>query len=164
MVQLNQTSWQEFTLSNVLETLAYAPMNLKIDANPILQYTFPKDLEPGSVINYHIQYGFKSIKWTGIISSAVDNTIMVRLGEGPFRGFTAKHQFVQDDSMTVCYDTMSFQGFTTIPEATFAEIIAKTSIVYGIFARKDTRDIMMSMESQKKTQSFEALDQSATAG
>ena len=66
--------------------------------------------------------------------------------------------------MTACYDEMRFQGFTDIPEETFAEIIDKTNIVYGIYSRKDTRDVMLAYEAQKKTQSIEALDQSATAG
>lgn len=164
MVQLSQTSWQEYSLPNVMETLQYAPMNLQISKNPILHYTFPRELVPGSSVNYNIQCGFKSIKWTGIISSVNENKITVRLGNGPFRGFTANHQFVSEDSLTACYDEFSFQGFTTIPEETFAAIISKASVVYGINARKDTRNLILAMESQKKTQSFEALDQSATAG
>ena len=36
--------------------------------------------------------------------------------------------------------------------------------MYGIYARKDTRDMMLAYEAQKKTQSIEALEQSATAG
>ena len=59
---------------------------------------------------------------------------------------------------------MSFQGFTSIPEEVFAEIINKASIVFAIPSRKDTRDGMLAYEAQKKTQSIEALDQSATAG
>ncbi len=164
MVQLSQTSWQEFSLPNVLETLQYAPMNLEIGATPVLHYTLPRELTQGASVNYHIQCGFKSIKWTGIISSVNENKITVRLGEGPFRGFTASHEFVSEGHMTACYDEFSFQGFTTIPEEVFSAIISKASVVYGIFARKNTRDIMMSFESQKKTQAFEALDQSATAG
>ncbi len=147
-----------------METLQYAPMNIQIGKSPILHYTFPKEMVPGSSVNYTIQCGFKSIKWTGIISSVNDNKVTVRLGNGPFRGFTASHQFVSEDSMTACYDEFSFQGFTTIPEETFAAIISKTSVTYSINARKDARNIIMAIESQKKTQAFEALDQSATAG
>lgn len=147
-----------------METLQYAPMNLQIGANPILHYTFPKELVAGASVNYYIQCGFKSIKWTGIISSVNDNKVTVRLGNGPFRGFTASHQFVSEDSLTVCYDDFSFQGFTTIPEETFAAIINKASVVYGINSRKDSKNIILAIESQKKTQAFEALDQSATAG
>jgi hypothetical protein len=66
--------------------------------------------------------------------------------------------------MTACYDEFSFQGFTNIPEETFASIMANASVVYGIYARKDTRDIVLSVESQKKTQAFESLDLGATAG
>jgi len=164
MVQFSQTSWQEFSLPNVLETLRYAPMNLSISTTPLFHYTLPSELAPGAVVNYHIQYGFKAIKWTGIVSSFADNKLTVRLGDGPFRGFTASHQFVSEGVMTACYDEFSFQGFTTIPEDVFSGIIAKANLVYGIYARKNTRDIMLAVEAQKKTQSLESLDQSATAG
>ncbi|MCQ2062108.1 MAG: SRPBCC family protein [Fibrobacter sp.] len=147
-----------------METLQYAPLNLTIGKNPILHYTLPKELESGALVKYHIQFGLKTINWTGIISSVSDNQVTVRLGEGPFRGFTASHRFVSEGNITGCYDEFSFQGFTTIPESTFADIMANASVVYGIFARKSTREIMLAYETQKKTQAFEALDQSATAG
>jgi hypothetical protein len=139
-------------------------MNLAISKTPLFHYTLPSELAPGASVNYHIQCGFKAIKWTGVISSFTDNKVTVRLGEGPFRGFTASHQFVSEGTMTACYDEFSFQGFTTIPEEVFADIIAKANLVYGIYSRKDTRDIVLAVEAQKKTQVFETLDQSATAG
>lgn len=164
MVQLTQTSWQEFSLPNIMETLCYAPMNVKIGKNPILHFTLPTSLTPGAIISYHIQCGFKSIKWTGMISSVSnENKLTVRLNEGPFRGFTASHQFVSEGHMTACYDEFAFQGFTTIPENIFAAIIAKTSVIYDIYSRKATRDVKLAYEAQKKTQEFTALDQSATA-
>ena len=55
-------------------------------------------------------------------------------------------------------------GEEDIPEEVFAEIIDRANIVYDIYSRKDTRDVMLAYEAQKKTQSIEALDQSATAG
>ena len=164
MVQFSQTSWQEFSLPNVLETLQYAPLNLTIGKNPLLHYTLPKELEAGATIKYQLQYGFKVIRWTGIISSIKDNSITVRLDQGPFRGFTANHKFVSEGHMTACYDELSFQGFTTVPEETFAEIVSNANLVYGIFARKAARDVYLAVESRKKTQSFDALDIGATAG
>ena len=164
MVQFSQTSWQEFSLPNVLETLQYAPLNLTIGKNPLLHYTLPKELEAGATIKYQLQYGFKVIRWTGIISSIKDNSITVRLDQGPFRGFTASHKFVSEGHMTACYDELSFQGFTTVPEETFAEIVSNANLVYGIFARKAARDVYLAVESRKKTQSFDALDIGATAG
>jgi len=164
MVQLSQTSWQEFSLPNVLETLKYAPLNLTIGKAPLLHYIFPKELTSGASIKYQLQYGFRVIRWTGVISSVKDNQVTVRLGQGPFRGFTASHKFVSEGHLTACYDDFSFQGFTNIPEDVFANIITNASIVYAIFARKDTRDVMLSVETQKKTQSFGALDIGATAG
>lgn len=164
MVQFSQTSWQEFSLPNVLETLQYAPLNLTIGKSPLLHYIFPKELAAGATIKYQLQFGFRVIRWTGIISSVKDNQVTVRLGQGPFRGFTASHKFVPEGHMTACYDEFSFQGFTNIPEETFASIMANASVVYGIYARKDSRDIVLSVESQKKTQAFESLDLGATAG
>ncbi|MBR4915921.1 MAG: hypothetical protein IKZ45_02420 [Fibrobacter sp.] len=164
MVQFSQTSWQEFSLPNVLETLRYAPLKLTIGESPLLHYIFPKELTAGAAIKYQLQYGLRVIRWTGIISSVKDNQVTVRLGQGPFRGFTASHKFVSEGHMTACYDELSFQGFTNIPEDVFAGIIAGASLVYGIFARKDTRDIVLAVESQKKTQAFESLDMGATAG
>ena len=164
MVQFSQTSWQEFSLPNVLETLQYAPLNLTIGKSPLLHYVFPKELAAGASIRYQLQNGLRVIRWTGIISSVKDNQITVRLGQGPFRGFTASHKFVSEGHMTACYDEMSFQGFIGIPEDAFAGIIANANLVYGIFARKDTRDVMLAIESQKKTQAFESLDMGATAG
>ena len=164
MVQFSQTSWQEFSLPNVLETLQYAPLNLTIGKEPVIHFTFPKELVAGASIRYHIQCGFRAINWTGVISAVNDNQVTVRLGQGPFRGFTAKHHFVTEGHMTACYDELSFQGLIGIPEDVFAGIIASASLVYGIFARKDTRDIVLAVESQKKTQAFESLDLGATAG
>jgi hypothetical protein len=164
MVQFSQTSWQEFSLPNVLETLQYAPLNLTVGKEPKLHYIFPKELNAGATVKYQLQYGFRVIRWTGIISSVKDNQITVRLGQGPFRGFTASHKFVAEGHMTACYDELSFQGLIGIPEDVFAGIIAGASLVYGIFARKDTRDIVLAVESQKKTQAFESLDLGATAG
>ena len=94
MVQFSQTSWQEFSLPNVLETLQYAPLNLTIGKSPLLHYIFPKELAAGATIKYQLQFGFRVIRWTGIISSVKDNQVTVRLGQGPFRGFLFSHKFV----------------------------------------------------------------------
>ena len=50
-------------------------MNLSISTTPLFHYTLPSELVPGAVVNYHIQYGFKAIKWTGIVSSFADNKL-----------------------------------------------------------------------------------------
>lgn len=148
----------------MLETLRYAPMSISIKTQSILYYTLPMALEPGEIVNYHIQCGFKSLKWTGIISAVNENKITVRLGNGPFRGFNAKHEFVADCNLTACYDEMSFQGFTEFPENTFADIVKSVNIIYAISARKDARNVLQAIQNQKQTQSFGALDLSATAG
>ena len=69
MVQFSQTSWQEYTLANMLETMRYAPMNVTIDKNPVIHYTLPKALEAGEIVRYTVVVGFRKISWTGKISS-----------------------------------------------------------------------------------------------
>ena len=164
MVQYSQTSWQEYTLANLLETMRYAPMNVTIGKVPVIHYTLPQAIEAGETVRYTVMVGFRKISWTGRISAINNGKIMVRLDKGPFRGFNASHMFTDEGNLTACYDEFSFQGFTNIPEETFASIMASASVVYAIFARKDTRDIVLSVESQKKTQAFESLDLGATAG
>jgi ligand-binding SRPBCC domain-containing protein len=144
--------------------MRYAPMNMTIGKNPVVHYTLPQALEAGEIVRYAVVVGFRKVTWTGRISAINNGKIMVRLEKGPFRGFNASHQFVDEGNLTGCYDEFSFQGFTTIPEDVFSGIIAKANLVYGIYARKNTRDIMLAVEAQKKTQSLESLDQSATAG
>lgn len=165
MVQFSQTSWQEYTLANMLETMRYAPLNLTIGSTPIVHYTLPKVLEAGEVVTYNVVAGFKKISWTGVVSSVKENKIMVRLNQGPFRGFTASHEFIAEGSLCACYDEMSFQGFSdALPENVFAQLMAKAGIVYGVVSRKAAREIIDAIEAKKQTQSFEALNQAATAG
>lgn len=165
MVQMSQTSWQEFSLANVKETLSYAPMNLTLGASPILHYTLPKEIAAGETIKYTLVAGFQVISWTGIIGAvSEDGKLMVRLGEGPFRGFTATHFFESEGSLTACHDEFTFQGITDIPEKSFEAIIQKANVVYAIESRKDTREIILAHEAKKQTQTFESLESSATAG
>lgn len=165
MVQLSQTSWQEFTLANVKESLTYAPMNMAIDSNPILYYTLPKELVSGEKIKYTLVIGFKIISWTGIVSAInEEGKLMVRLDEGPFRGFTATHLFETEGSLTACHDEFTFQGITEIPEKSFESLMQKAHIVYAIESRKDAREIILAHEAKKQTQTFESLESSATAG
>lgn len=167
MVQFSQTSWQEYSLSNVLETLSYVPMRVSINAQPVLYYALPKKLAQGEIIRYTLVVGFNKVRWTGVISAFNSNSdmqITVRLDKGPFRGFTAKHQFEFDGKITSCRDEMSFQGFSDFAEEDFAPLMKKAMLVYAIPSRIEARDIILSVESKRQTQSFEALDQSATAG
>ena len=88
----------------------------------------------------------------------------MRLGEGPFRGFTAKHTFDSVKGITTCFDDMTFQGCKDFAEDTFSIVMASASMVYAIQAREMAREQIALVEAKKKTQAFEALDQSATAG
>ncbi|MCQ2097036.1 MAG: hypothetical protein MJY87_03715 [Fibrobacter sp.] len=151
-------------MANVLETIRFAPMNLTIGKSPVIHYTLPKTLEAGEIVKYVVMVGFKKISWTGIIAASTESKVTVRLNEGPFRGFNAVHQFVSEGNLTTCYDKFSFQGFNVFPEETFAEIMDKASIVYAIPSRKAAREIYMAVEAKKQTQSFESLDNAATAG
>lgn len=148
----------------MLETMRYSPMNLTMGTNPILHYTLPKQLESGETVRYTVMVGFKKISWTGLISAINNGKIMVRLDKGPFRGFTATHEFIDEGNMTACYDEFSFQGFSDFPEETFSKVMASASIVYAVTSRKDAREAILAIESKKKTQGFTAIDQAATAG
>ena len=164
MVQYSQTSWQEYTLANMLETMRYAPMNVTIGKSPVVHYTLPKAIEAGEIVRYTVVVGFRKICWTGRISAINKGKIMVRLDKGPFRGFNASHEFVDEGNLTACYDDFSFQGFSEFPEEAFAKVMDNASIVYAVASRKDARDTLAAIESKKQTQGFSAIDQSATAG
>lgn len=164
MVQYSQTSWQEYTLANMLETMRYAPMNVTIGKNPVVHYTLPKAIEAGEIVRYTVVVGFRKICWTGRISAINKGKIMVRLDKGPFRGFNASHEFVDEGNLTACYDDFSFQGFSEFPEESFAKVMDNASVVYAVASRKDARDTLAAIESKKQTQGFSAIDQSATAG
>lgn len=164
MVQYSQTSWQEFSISNLMESLCYAPMNVNVGKTPVLHYVFPKELAAGEIVRYRLVVGFKTLSWTGIVSAVTGTKVTVRLEKGPFRGFNATHEFVDEGNLTACYDSFSFQGFSDIPEEDFAALMQKASLVYAIFSRKDAKDLIMAVEAQKKTQIFEALDSAASAG
>lgn len=164
MVQFSQTSWQEYSLANVLETLRFAPMNLTIGKTPVIYYTLPKSLDQGEIVKYTVVAGFKKITWTGIIAASSENKVTVRLEKGPFRGFNATHQFSSEGNLTSCNDTFSFQGFNDFPEEVFDDLMEKAGMVYAIASRKAAREIILAVESKKQTQSFEALDNAATAG
>ena len=164
MVQYSQTSWQEYTLANMLETMRYAPMNVTIGQSPVVHYTLPKAIEAGEIVRYTVVVGFRKICWTGRISAINKGKIMVRLDKGPFRGFNASHEFVDERNLTACYDDFSFQGFSEFPEEAFAKVMDNASVVYAVASRKDARDTLAAIESKKQTQGFSAIDQSATAG
>lgn len=164
MVQYSQTSWQEYTLANMLETMRYAPMNVTIGKFPVIHYTLPKAIEAGEIVRYTVVVGFRKISWTGRISAINKGKIMVRLDKGPFRGFNASHEFVDEGNLTACYDDFSFQGFSEFPEEAFAKVMDNASVVYAVASRKDARDTLAAIESKKQTQGFSAIDQSATAG
>ncbi len=170
MVQFSQTSWQNGSLADTLDIMRYAPMTLTVGVNAVLYYTLPKTIESGEFIRYTIVAGFRKVSWTGIIGAVNTSDsnrefeIAVRLGEGPFRGFTAKHKFNSENGITTCIDDMTFQGCKDFAEDTFSIVMASARMVYAIPARAMAREQIAFVEAKKKTQAFEALNQSATAG
>lgn len=170
MVQFSQTSWQNGSLADTLDIMRYAPMTLTVGTNAVLFYTLPKNIESGEFIRYTIVAGFRKVSWTGIIGAVNTSDsnrnfeIAVRLGEGPFRGFTAKHKFECINDMTTCFDELSFQGCKDFAEDTFSIVMATARMVYAFPARSMAREQIAFVEAKKKTQAFEALNQSATAG
>jgi hypothetical protein len=165
MVQMSQTSWQDFSLADVKEILTFAPLNLAIGANPVLHYTLPRELAAGEKIKYTIVAGFKTISWTGIIGAINEGKLMVRLRKtARSAAFTATHWYEAEGSFTACCDEFTFQGFTDIAESEFKDLIDKTHVIYALRSRKAAQEIELAVEAKKQTQSFESLDSSATAG
>lgn len=139
-------------------------MNVTIGKETVVYYTLPKALEAGETIRYTVMAGFNKISWTGLISSASESRIQVRLDKGPFRGFTATHEFETDGSLVCCRDNFTFQGFIEFSEEAFGKVMTSAGLAYAISSRKAAMAAYAAIEAKKQTQSFEALDQSATAG
>lgn len=154
MVTFSQTAWFETSQEDLIETLRVAPFHLNVERSPIVHYHMPEGIATGSPVYYHLVAGFDRISWTGIISSSQDNQITTRLGEGPFRGFHAKHHISEDGNLAVCYEELSFQG----ENDSFRIEIEKARILYGLNERKKTLKMLAAYESKKKTKSFESLD------
>ena len=161
MVTFSQTAWFETSKEEVLETLQVAPIQLNVTGTPIVHYHMPEGAHTGAVIHYHLVAGFSRTSWTGIISATQDNQITVRLGEGPFRGFNAKHLVKNEGNLAVFYEELSFQG----EDDSFRSELEKARILYALPERRKTREILMAIEAKKKTKAFESLDSfGSTAG
>lgn len=72
MVQFSQTSWQEYSLANLLETLSCAPMKVAVGTTPVIYYTLPETLEKGDVVKYTMMVD--SRKSLGLASSVPSAT------------------------------------------------------------------------------------------
>ena len=162
MVTFSQTAWFETPKEDLLEFLQVAPFHITVESSPVVHYHMPEGTSTGSLVYYHLVSGFDRISWTGIISSSQNNQITTRLGEGPFRGFHAKHSISEDGHLAVCHEKLSFQG----EEDSFRFEIEKARILYGLAERQKTLKMLMAYESKKKTKAFESLDSfgSVTAG
>jgi len=162
MVTFSQTAWFETPKEDLLEFLQVAPFHITVESSPVVHYHMPEGTSTGSLVYYHLVSGFDRISWTGIISSSQNNQITTRLGEGPFRGFHAKHSISEDGHLAVCHEELSFQG----EENSFRIEIEKARVLYSLAERQKTLKMLMAYESKKKTKAFESLDSfgSVTAG
>lgn len=160
MVKFTQTSWFEYSCERVMEWMRVAPLRTETGDNAVLSFYFPEGFGKSATVRYTLLNGVHRLQWTGVISSSSENEITVRLAEGPFRGFTAKHSFKMDGALTICDDQLEFQGE---PEG-MQQAIDGAQVRYELESRAKALDIAMRFEKEKQTGAFEAVRNSATAG
>ena len=160
MVKLTQSSWFEYSKERVLEWMGVAPLSLETRENAILYYYFPEGYARSASVRYVLFYGTHRVQWTGIVSSSTEDSITVRLDKGPFRGFNATHSFLRDGALTLCDDSLEFQGE---PEE-LSKILEKCSLLYALDSREKALDVILKFQKEKKTGAFAAVQGSMTAG
>lgn len=160
MVRLTQSSWYEYSKERILEWMTVAPISLSVQESPSLYFYFPEGLVKSAPVRYTLVCGARHLKWVGCISSVKDDILTVRLSEGPFRGFTAKHVFKMDGALTVCEDTLEFQG----EDDSFKEAVEAASIRYEFELRAKAYETLLKLQKEKRTGAFTALRGSAFAG
>lgn len=160
MVKLTQSSWFEYSKERVLEWMGVAPLSLEAKDTAILYYYFPEGFSRSASVRYVLFHGIHRLQWTGIISSATEDEITVRLDKGPFRGFTAKHSFLRDGALTQCDDFLEFQGE---PEE-LSKVLENSSLLYVLNSRKKALDVMLKFQKEKKTGVFAAVQNPIAAG
>lgn len=161
MVSFNQTSWFEIEESEASSLLRYAPARAEYNGTPTLSFRIENELVCGAQVFYRLISGFRFVDWKGTISSVSGNSFTADLRQGPFSIFHAEHLSSQEGNLVQCEDILSFNGETE----SFAQAMDKAHLKYEFSARKETRAIIASFESERKTESFEALDMgNASAG
>lgn len=160
MVKFSQTSWFESEKEEALHLLQYVPLRVTVEETPLLHYHAPDGFISGASVHYRLISGLHRLDWTGIISSASETTVVVRLNLGPFRGFDAKHSFVDEEGLFSCHDDFSFQG----EETSFKNAIEQAKVFYAFEARRNTEKVSLAVEAERETRQFEAFDQDMCAG
>lgn len=160
MVKFTQTSWFEYSCERVMEWMRVAPLRIDAGEKAVLSFYFPDGFGKSATVHYSLCDGMHRLQWTGIISSSNEKELTVRLEEGPFRGFTAKHSFKMDGALTICDDQLEFQG----EPAGLQQAMDKAQIRYELESRAKAFEIAMRFEKEKKTGAFAAINNSATAG
>ena len=160
MVKLTQSSWFEYSKKRVLEWMGVAPLSLETRENAILYYYFPEGFARSAPVRYALFYGVQRLQWTGIVSSATEDSFTVRLDQGPFRGFTAIHSFIQDGALTLCDDSFEFQG----ESSELTSILERASVLYVLNSREKALDILLQVQKEKKTGTFAAIQAPISAG
>lgn len=157
MVKFAQTSWFEYSCERVLDWMRVAPLRIQTEEKAVLSFYFPEGFGKSATVRYTLCNGAHRLQWTGVISSANEKEITVRLAEGPFRGFIAKHSFKMDGALTVCEDYFEFQGE---PDG-LQQAIDNAQVRYEMESRAKAYDIAMRYEKEKQTGAFVALRNTA---
>jgi len=160
MVKFSQISWFESKKEDALHLLQYVPLRVTVEETPLVHYHAPDGFISGASVHYRLISGLRRLDWTGIISSASETMVVVRLSGGPFRGFDAKHSFVYEEGLFACRDAFVFQG----EDATFKNVIEHANVLYAFDARRNMEKILLSVEAERETRQFEAFDQGMCAG
>lgn len=137
-----------------MEWMRVSPLRIPTNDSAVLSFYFPEGFGKSATVRYTLCNGIHRLQWTGVVSSSKDNNeITVRLAEGPFRGFTAKHSFRMDGALTICDDQLEFQGE---PEG-LQQVIEEAQVRYDLESRAKAYDIAMRFEKEKQTGAFAAI-------
>ena len=158
MVKIEQSSWFEYSKERVLEMLSVAPLSVTVNEYPSLSYYFPEGIDKSKIVRYSLFHKTNRLQFLGIISSVSEDSVTVRLKEGPFRGFSAIHSFKRDGALTLCDDAFDFQG----EQDSLHEILEQAKIYYNFESRAKAFEIYQKFQKEKVTGSFAAV-QSNTA-
>ncbi len=158
MVRFSQTAWFNQDKESFLHLMRFAPLRIEVGEHPLLHFHFPQGLSQGAPVCYHLVFGFQQITWEGIIGCIQKEEVTVRLHQGPFRGFDARHCFLEENHVLTCRASFSFQG----EPAEFKTLLAETHLCYAMKSREKTAAVILDFETAQKTKRFEVLDSGMT--
>ncbi len=153
MVKITQSSWFDYSKERILEWMTVAPFSVTHSETPTLLYSFPAGITKSALVHYTLFCGARRLQWTGMVSSCDENEVTVRLNEGPFRGFSATHSFKRDGALTLCDDTLDFQGETE----ELHQKLESATVVYNLDSRAHTFETVLKIQKERQTGKFEAI-------